>query len=352
MSFRVNLTFLILILIWISACNPTEGTTDQKIYVDPFEGKYVNPVLNESGDPFCLQDSDSYYLYLPIPVEGNNGGTVQCWQSQNLVDWEDLGVVYSNVGEAYGGDRAMGLWAPEVLKYNGAYYLYCVNVMSNGISEAGNKDIVVVKSDRPTSFNRSDRTVLLDDDFALIDPSPFVDGDKLYLYYKSRTNEGGSKLLVHSMGNPEALAGDPTELFHSSDLPNAVGILEHPHCFRELESYFLFFSSGQGKDVTYKVNYATAENPSGPFTYRGILMESDNELSGDLRTKNISPGGSSIVFDGNGQKWMVYRQKTTTDLTFADRATCITALNIDPSINQAEAENTFNKLRDLPAPLK
>ncbi|MGZ5969965.1 MAG: hypothetical protein ACXWP4_19970, partial [Polyangiales bacterium] len=78
---------------------------------------------------------------------------------------------------------------------------------------------------------------------------------------------------------------------------------------------------------------------------------SDPMLGGDLSKKVISPGAPSIVRDGAGDTWMVYRQKTTIDDTFAQRGVCIDPISIDGAKNEITGHATKGVLRPAPKPI-
>lgn len=317
---------------------------------------YRNGVLGESGDPHCARFGDTYYLYLPDQIRRDGegvGGRVILHTSQDLVHWTRVGAVYDNVDEAYGGQQTIGLWAPEVLAHGGRYYLYYVNVMSGARDErVGDKDVVVIASDDPTDFRGGTRTVLLDDDFAFIDPSPFEDPStgRLYLLFKRRGAFGtGSEIRIRPLSRPAAFSGEATTLLESESVPDSHQILEHPMMWRQGGVYFLVFSKGDGAGTTYQIAYATSGAPDGTFVQRGSLFRSDADLTGDRRV--IAPGASSIVRDGAGRTWMVYRQKTTTADTFADRQVCIDPITIDPPAREIRGNPTRGVVRPGPTPL-
>ena len=44
--------------------------------------------------------------------------------------------------------------------------------------------------------------------------------------------------------------------------------------------YHLTYSHGYWNDDTYSVHYSTASTPYGPWTYRGVLMQSSDAHKG------------------------------------------------------------------------
>lgn len=316
-------------------------------------GTYTNPVLDFSGDPFCMKHNGQFYLYLPQNGP-EPGGKVVCYTSADLINWSTEGVVYDNAGHDYNGQTATGLWAPEVLVKDGMFYLYVVNNMSDPLDDrVGDKDIVVIEGNSPTSFTGS-RKVLLDGDYAFIDPSPFLDTSdgRLYLTYKKRGAYGtGTQINVRPMSDPQNFSGNSVRVFHDNDIPDSYNILEHPHILYKNGKYFLFFSKGSGSKTTYAIDYAVGNDPMGPFTYKENLFKSSADLSGDLSQKVISPGGSSIVRDGSGQAYIVYRQKTTTQDTFGDRVVCVDKVTIDAANSTVTASPSKGVARTAPVPL-
>ena len=77
-------------------------------------GYYRNPILaGDYPDPSVLKDGDDYYMvhssfdYLP---------GLLIWHSRDLINWQPLTcALYKNVGS---------VWAPDLAKYKGKYYIY------------------------------------------------------------------------------------------------------------------------------------------------------------------------------------------------------------------------------------
>jgi hypothetical protein len=266
---------------------------------------FKNPVETDSGDSYAFEDNGWYYLYLPDDVTG--GGNVNAYKSQNLIDWTSLGTVYTNVGETYNDGSTnktpKSIWAPEVHKINGKYYLICVYVTNTAADN--DKDIVVIEGTSPTTFDPATRTVMLGNDAVnddlYIDPTLFVDTNgSLYMYYKYKLNGvSGSAIQGRPMSDPFTFSGSAVTL------QPATGNHEHPYMDVQNGHYILFWSSGIGNQTSYKINYATSTSPTGTFT-----EPSDSPIMQSWQTAGvIAPGATSVVRDGAGDRWMVYRQK-------------------------------------------
>ncbi|MFN3809414.1 MAG: family 43 glycosylhydrolase [Roseateles asaccharophilus] len=77
-------------------------------------GRYLNPVLSgDRPDPTVLKDGRDYYM-THSSFEANPGLLI--WHSRDLVNWQALGhALHEYLGS---------VWAPELIKHAGRYYLY------------------------------------------------------------------------------------------------------------------------------------------------------------------------------------------------------------------------------------
>ena len=78
------------------------------------DGTFRNPVLaGDRPDPSVLKDGDDYYLTLSS-FDAYPG--LPLWHSRDLVNWQPIGhAITTNVG---------AIWAPDLVKHEGRYYLY------------------------------------------------------------------------------------------------------------------------------------------------------------------------------------------------------------------------------------
>ena len=109
-----------------------ESLKEQLFYSNDFtEGVISAP------DPYILYDNGLFYLY----YTETSGGVLQAYRSENLDDWESLGVIYQRDSDYWGNGR---FWAPKVIKNpkDNKYYMYtsCSGDSGIGLPEGTSLD--------------------------------------------------------------------------------------------------------------------------------------------------------------------------------------------------------------------
>src|SRR5690242_19719628 len=144
---------------------------------------FKNPVLaSDFPDPFVLKVDNLYYAY----ATNGAGKNIQRATSPDLVHWSMKGDAMPALASwaRIGGNL---VWAPEVIPVGGKYVMYYT-----ARDKASDKQCVgVAVSDTPDGrFKDSNDHPLVcqADQGGTIDPDPFQDGDKLYLYFKNDGN--------------------------------------------------------------------------------------------------------------------------------------------------------------------
>ncbi len=291
------------------------------------DSTYTNPLTDVSniGDPFVLQDGDTYYLYATSNPVVNRGFYV--WTSKNLVQWEHHWLAFDNklAGNEWGkGD----FWAPEVIKLGSTYYM-----VYSASAPDGKKKLALAKSNDPLGPFKNYKTPLLDSTIACIDGDLFLDSDgKLYLYYVKDCSENivngkhVSQIYVQElMPYSFYLIGDPVLcLTPSQGWEHPFGDWqwnEGPYAMKHEGIYYLMYSANYFASSDYSIGYATASSPFGPWT-----KSMDNPiLKSDLSIGASGPGHNSAAYSPDGKElFVVYHTHTDPDNPSGDRI-----LNID-----------------------
>lgn len=231
---------------------------------------FTNPVA-PGADPFVFKDDDgTYYLYA---TSGDEYG-YRCYSSKNLVEWKSEGYcllkddVYTDPNSDF---NKYAFWAPEVMKYEGKYYL---------VYTAQHR-IGVAVSDSPTGpFTNNARRYLINS-ANVIDGNFFVDDDgTVYLYFVTQRKAEFNGVKVEAGNNIWGCVFDMEEL--KIDLKSirllvqwdaeietlalsGGDCVEGPFMIKNNGTYYMTFSSNRYQNTKYSVHYATSDNPLGTF---------------------------------------------------------------------------------------
>ena len=209
------------------------------------------------------------------------------------------------------------LFAPDVVERGGKYYLYAYIVNAKGC---------VAVADRPEGPFRLLSRYKYDipnhyDNGTFIDPGVLVDDDgRVYVYCGYQ----GSYMCELKDNMYEAIPGS----YKLDIIPTA-----EPHCFFEACSprkingtYYLIYSPQRGSCL----DYATSDSPTGPFTYRGTIIDNGIDF----------PGGNDhgSVCCVNGQWYIFYHRMTNG--TIMSRRGCVERIEILPDGTIPQVEMT------------
>ncbi|GIM90723.1 family 43 glycosylhydrolase [Paractinoplanes toevensis] len=232
------------------------------------------------ADPNIVRFGDTYYIYATTDgFDGWSGTTFTVWSSTDLATWTKHGTILDLADVSWAHTNA---WAPSAAYANGKYYFY--------FCAAGN--IGVATSDSPTGpFTDSGAPLVDRQDFGgaqQIDPAAFTDDDgRSYLYW------GNGTAYV------APLNADMTSLGERRTITGLTDFREGLFMNKRNGVYHLTYSIDDTRSENYRVGYATATSPYGPFTARGVILAKDRSL-GILGT-----GHSSIVQVAGVDEWYI-----------------------------------------------
>lgn len=294
--------------------------------------EFQNPLpIKNIGDPFILRTvSGTYYCYATSAQDG-----FKAWKSDDLVDWQEIGYVYTRQKNSWG---VSDFWAPEVIYFEGKYYLhYSARWGKNlslrigvAISEAPNGPFVDV-------YNHP----MFDFGYAVIDGHVFIDDDgKKYLYYSRDCSEhifeGRHESHLYVIKLDDDLVSVKGEPIFLTKPEQAWEIRsgdewrwnEGPFLLKSEDKYFLMYSANFYASRDYSVGYAIAEKPTGPFikaNHNPILSSNCPEVSG--------PGHNSVTTSPDGKELIiVYHIHTDPANPNGDRQVCIDKMDIRDAV--------------------
>lgn len=254
----------------IYTADPSAHVFNGKIYIYPSHDIDAGIPFNDNGDHFGMED------YHVISLDDINAAAVDHGNALHVKD-----VAWA--------ERQM--WAPDAAHKNGKYYLYFPAKRTNGIFQIG-----VAISDSPVGPFIPEPEAIKGS--YTIDPAVFEDEDgKHYMYFggiwggqlqKYRNNQ-------YAEENDEPLYDEPAlgpivallsdDMKQLAEEPKEIKILDengqellagdNERRFFEASwmhkyngKYYFSYSTGD----THFICYATGDNPYGPFTYQGRIL--------------------------------------------------------------------------------
>ena len=229
--------------------------------------EFNNPIM-PGPDPFVLLHDGVYYLYLTRSEhEGYHVLT-----STDLQNWEDKGLCLKK-DDVKGDDR---FWAPEVMEYNGKFYM----------AYTAEQHVGIAVSDSPLGPFRQEVKQFCNDKDMEIDGDFLVDDDgQVYLYFVRQEEQYGNSLWGARMkedmtgyvpGTERMLMfakeGTWEKLDHST--------LEGPFVMKHKGKYYMSYSANHTWENNYAIGYAVAESPLGEYVrYEGNPILAGNEFA-------------------------------------------------------------------------
>ena len=243
------------------------------------KASFMNPVFSgDFPDPSIIKDGDDYYM-VHSSFEYYPGLTI--WRSGDLVKW----VPVANALHKYVGS----VWAPDLVKHQGKYYIYFPVNNTNYVVTA--KRIEGPWSD-PVDLKTGH-----------IDPGHVVDEEgNRYLYF---SNGGYVPLSADGL----SVTGKFRHVYHGWPIPREWSIecfcMEGPKLFKRGDYYYLTVAEGgaAGPATGHMVISARSRSPLGPWE--------NSPHNPIIRTKDSAERwwsvGHGTVFEGaTGKWWLVF----------------------------------------------
>lgn len=244
-----------------------------------------NPFVqtNYTADPAPVVFGDRLYVYTTHDedVTVNNFYTMNEWRlysTTDMVNWTDHGSPANFRTFSWGRDSA---WAAQAVERNGQYFLY-VPLNNNSGSRIG-----VAVADNPVGpFRDPLGRHLAQGATSNIDPTVFIDDDgQAYMYW-------GNGTLQYVRLNADMIS-------YSGGIQTASlsGFVEGPWLYKRGSTYYMIYAaSGNGSE---KISYATSNRPTGPWTYKGDIMDAG-------RTYTNHPG----IVEYKGRNYFFYHDSS------------------------------------------
>ncbi len=317
----------------------------------------ANPILPlweyiPDGEPRVF--GDRVYIYGSHDKAGSDSFcdyVLKCWSAplNDLGNWTCHGDIFHTKPDRdhpsdtdWNGDNTQ-LFAPDVVEKDGKYYLYAYIVNAPGCVAVSDKPEGPFKLLSRYKYTISDEICC---NGWFIDPGVFVDDDgRTYIYCGFErsfmaeveddmyTIKDGSCIehIIPIEPDPEHGFDEKDKMFFEACSMRKVG-----------DTYYLIYSPKKGS----RLAYATSDKPTGPFTYRGYIVDNGVDYPGG------NDHGSIACING---QWYIFYHRMTNG-TIMSRRACVEKIEIlpDGTIPTVEMtslgfEDSLNPYRITPA---
>lgn len=192
-------------------------------------------------DPFILKEGEIYYLYGTRAKDfGKKVGGFDVYTSKDLVEFSEPIECFNS--EKFGLNKEVN-WAPEVHKYNDAYYMFATFTKENGL-----RGVYILKSDDPAGeFSVHSAGAVTPEDWECLDGTLYI-------------SKEGVPYLVFCHEHTQIIDGTVCYIRLSDDLTHSVG-----------EPVYIF--SGSAPEWADKKPAGEHYITDGPFMYRSASGE-------------------------------------------------------------------------------
>jgi beta-xylosidase len=279
-----------------------------------------NPIIKDvfTADPAPLVYKNTVYLYT-----GHDGATTEdtnykmpdwrVYSSKDMVNWKDHGSPLSPSTFSWATGDA---YAAQCVERGGKFYWFVSTFHKKDENSNGGAAIGVAVSDSPTGpFKDAIGKALITNEMTTdmkhswddIDPTVFIDDDgQAYLFWG------------HSSCKWIKLKKNMIEADGEISTFKPKNYIEGPWVYKRKNLYYLVYASAGTKPEM--IEYCTATNISGPWTYQGIIQENVNN------SFTTHPG----IVDFKGKSYFMYHNGALPTGGSYRRSICIDYMYYNP----------------------
>jgi beta-xylosidase len=277
-----------------------------------------NPVFpGWYADPEGTVFNQRYYIYPTYSAPYNQQVFMDAFSSPDLINWTKHARIIDTASIKW-ARRAM--WAPAIIKKNNQYFLFfAANDIQNEQEGGG---IGVAVADKPEGpFKDYLGKPLLDKIVNKAQPiDQFVFQDKTGQYYMIYGGWGRCNIVKLKDDFTGFLPFEDGTIFREI---TPKGYVEGPFMFTRNNKYYFMWSEGGWGGPNYRVAYAMADSPFGPFERIGTVLQQDSTVA-------TGAGHHSIIKVPNKDQWyMVYHRRPLGETDANHRVTCIDEMFFD-----------------------
>ena len=292
-----------------------------------------NPIAEgDYADPEGVVFGKTYWIYPTWSDRYENQLHFDCFSSKDLVKWTKHERIIDKSAISW---LRMALWAPAAVEKDGKYYLF---FGGNDVHEGEIGGIGVAVADKPQGpFKDLIGKPLINDIVNGAQPiDQFVFQDKdgtYYMYYGG----WGHCNIVKMADDFKSIVPFPDGTMYKEVTPK--GYVEGPFMFIRDGKYYFMWSEGGWGGPHYRVAYAIADSPFGPFERKGVILQQDPEVA-------TGAGHHSVLHNPKSDKYyIVYHRRPLGSNKRDNRVTCIDEMHFAPNGDILPVKMTFEGVK-------
>jgi arabinoxylan arabinofuranohydrolase len=258
-----------------------------------------NPIVQTlyTADPAPVVINDTLYVFTGHD-EGGKFFTMhdwRCYSTMDMVNWTDHGCPLSVKDFAWARDDA---WAGQVIERNKKFYYFVPMNRKNGGMSIG-----VAVADKPEGpYKDAIGRPLISRGDGNIDPTQFIDDDgQAYLYW-------GNPALKYVKLNEDMISFNEdvgivtvpltVEGFgkRENDPKRSTLYEEGPWFYKRNNLYYMVYAAS---GIPENICYATSPSATGPWTFKGVIMPTENTRVTKHRSSSFTNHPGVVEFKGH-----------------------------------------------------
>ncbi|MBQ8545035.1 MAG: glycoside hydrolase family 43 protein [Alistipes sp.] len=292
-----------------------------------------NPIAEgDYADPEGVVFGKTYWIYPTWSDRYENQLHFDCFSSKDLVKWTKHERIIDKSAISW---LRMALWAPAAVEKDGKYYLF---FGGNDVHQGEIGGIGVAVADKPQGPYKDLLGKPLINDIVNgaqpIDQFVFKDKDgTYYMYYGG----WGHCNIVKMADDFKSIVPFPDGDMYKEVTPK--GYVEGPFMFIRDGKYYFMWSEGGWGGPHYRVAYAIADSPFGPFERKGVILQQDPEVA-------TGAGHHSVMHNPKSDKYyIVYHRRPLGSNKRDNRVTCIDEMHFAPNGDILPVKMTFEGVK-------
>lgn len=265
---------------------------------------FHNPLLDPGADPWVYKDYDTYYLMV------TRGTKLELWKSKTLSEIHkgECQTLWNAPAE---GINCANIWAPEIHKVNGKWYIYFT--ANDGLGDDQTRKVFVLEN--PSADPFEDKWVekgFVNTEYPGLDGTIFQHKGDLYFVYAGYGNfpEYGSALYIAKMENPWTLTG-PNVLISKPEYEwekqGGMAINEGPVMLQRNHKLFLVYSASTTWSDDYCLGMLTASDDTDVINPEAWYKTNQPVFKKSIENEVYAPGHNGFTKSPDGtEDWIVY----------------------------------------------